>query len=72
MNQGFDSPRGYQIERTRDARSRVHFYSPGGPPDRQNGRQPPPLDGVQVPVPVEKEEKSFSTFSDLQTGQITF
>ena len=72
MNQGFDSPRGYQIERTRDIASRVLLVPVGRPPSRQKGRQPPPLDGLQVPLPVEKAEKSFSTFSDLQTGQITF
>ncbi len=74
MNQGFDSPRGYHIRRTRSADvPGSRFSITGGPPDRQNGRQPPPLDGLQTPPPpVENEEMSFSTFSDLQTGQTTF
>jgi hypothetical protein len=72
MNQGFDSPRGYQITRTRDAIAPGSLVSAGRPPDYHRGRQPPPLDGLQVPLPVEKGEKSFSTFSDLQMGQITF
>jgi hypothetical protein len=60
------------MRRTRSAIAPGSLFFPlGGPPDRQSGRQPPPL-GVQVPFPVEKDEKSLSTFSDLQTGHTIF
>ncbi len=75
MNQGFDSPRGYQIKEPAAitaAGSLLDRVVNGGPPLYPKGFQPKPPDGEHPVAELAKRESSLSTSSLSQSGQGTF
>lgn len=75
MNQGFDSPRGYQIEEpAAEMAAGSFFYTlfSDGPPLYLKGFQPKPPDGAHPEAELAKIENSLSTSSLSQSGQVTF